>query len=266
MSHRSTLRRLPGAPRVLLHEAGGRRARYTRALTGASDRRRRALDALAFAPVAVAGPSGLPRTDGWPWPDARPDEVQAALRHHFPALVIHGAVVPRQPGRQRLSLLCHAAGNPIVVKLGTEQAALDAEYRALELLAADPLPGIATPRPLGVGVLLDAASAGAASIVFVAASALGIRAQRPAIDAPLLTFESDLAARLGSLPATEPRDDDHVPLHGDLTPWNLRRTSRGLALFDWEAVGWGPRGSDIAHYRRASAEIRRRPRRPGAPA
>jgi thiamine kinase-like enzyme len=46
-------------------------------------------------------------------------------------------------------------------------------------------------------------------------------------------------------------------VHGDLTPWNLRRTPRGLVLFDWESTGWGEPGSDLALYRRSCDEVRR---------
>jgi aminoglycoside phosphotransferase (APT) family kinase protein len=257
MTDRSTLRRLPGVPRVRLHAAGGRRARLTRALTGASDWRRGVADALAFTGVALTGTAILPEGSQWGWPHAGPDEITAALRTHFPALVILGAVLPRQSGRRRLSLFCHAAGNPLVVKLGNDQASFRTENHALELLTANPLPGIATPRPFGVGVLTTTSgTAESEAIAYVAASALGLHTQRPAIDAPLRTFESDLADRLGSLPAPGGRHPDLVPVHGDLTPWNLRRTDRGLALFDWESVGWGPRGSDIAEYRSASDQIR----------
>jgi thiamine kinase-like enzyme len=52
-----------------------------------------------------------------------------------------------------------------------------------------------------------------------------------------------------------------VPTHGDLAPWNLRRSPYGLALFDWEAAGWRPPGHDVDHYRRACAELRPRARR-----
>lgn len=263
MAERSTLRRVPGVPRVVLRADGGRRARLTRTLTGASDWRRGLIDALAFSRVAVVGPGSLPDAEDWGWPAMGADEVRHALRVHFPALRVLGAVLPRQTGRRRLSLLCHAAGSPMVVKLGTDDAAARTEHRALELLTADPLPGIATPRPLGVG-LLESPDDGP-PIAFIATTALGLRTQRPAIDAQLRTFESDLATRLNSLPAPDKPVAGSIPVHGDLTPWNLRWTSRGLALFDWEAVGWGAPGSDLERYRQASDEIRPRWRRSAGP-
>ncbi|MGI9645942.1 MAG: phosphotransferase [Ilumatobacteraceae bacterium] len=248
------LRRVPGSPRALVHRAAGRRALRTRSLAGAADWRRAVADRLAFASVAIAGPAALPASNGWDWPRVGTDELAHALRRDLPGLTLVGAVLPRQPGRHRLSLLCHAAGNPLVVKLGDDEQAFLAEHRALELLVADPLPGIATPRTLGSGRL--ATTELADPITWHATSALGLGAQRPAIDEPLHTFESDLGSRLAGLPRPPSTPDDAVPVHGDLTPWNLRRTSRGLALFDWESAGWGPPGSDLATYRAASAEVR----------
>ena len=37
-------------------------------------------------------------------------------------------------------------------------------------------------------------------------------------------------------------------MHGDLTPWNLRRERERLVLIDWERAGWGPVGADQTLY------------------
>lgn len=40
-----------------------------------------------------------------------------------------------------------------------------------------------------------------------------------------------------------------VPMHGDLTPWNLRRTVDGrTVLFDWEHANYGPPYADLVRY------------------
>jgi hypothetical protein len=45
-------------------------------------------------------------------------------------------------------------------------------------------------------------------------------------------------------------------MHGDLTPWNLRRTSEGvLFLLDWEEAGWGPPRADEVLYRATAAVL-----------
>jgi thiamine kinase-like enzyme len=96
----------------------------------------------------------------------------------------------------------------------------------------------------------------------LATTALGLDGQRPAIGETLRSFQADLGDRLQSLPRRPGElGDELVPVHGDLAPWNLRRTSRGLALFDWEAAGWGHSGADLAHYRGVCEGLRRRRRR-----
>lgn len=45
-------------------------------------------------------------------------------------------------------------------------------------------------------------------------------------------------------------------MHGDFTPWNLRRLANGdLALLDWEGAGWGPPGADEVLYRAAATAV-----------
>ena len=122
----------------------------------------------------------------------------------------------------------------------------------MALLTDRPLPGIATPKVLATGSI-------DVDVAFLATDALGLDRQRPAIDEPLRSFERDLAERFASLPRPAGVALDAVPVHGDLTPWNLRRTGRGLALFDWEAAGWGAAGSDLDEYRRACSELAQPP-------
>ncbi len=247
--------RFPGSQRVLLHRAAGRRARTVRTLTGSSDWRRDAAERVGGMLVALAGTRWLPAAD-WAWPSRSADALAADLRRSMPGLRIVGAVTPRQEGRRRLSLLCRYAGNPVIVKLGADEpgGSMSTEADVLRLLTDRPLPGIDTPIVIAAGALdIDGAT-----VDFLATSAVGLGAQRPALDAPLRTFESDLTQRLSSLAPTGRATgaDAMVAVHGDLTPWNLRRTRRGLALFDWEAAGWGPAGSDLDHYRASCDAVR----------
>lgn len=259
----TTLRRFPGSQRLLLHPDGGRRSRGVRALTGASDWRRDLLDRFGAALVAVTGPRVWPTSEGnWTWPSLSPEALVDALRPSMPAVRVLGAVMPRQPGRRRVSLLCQHAGNPVIVKLGVEQpgTSMHTEAAVLTLLTKRPLPGIATPQVIATGQIDididDHDDEFHGPIQFLATSAIGIGSQRPAVDASLRTFEDDLADRLSTLARPDGDTSGLVPVHGDLTPWNLRRTPRGLALFDWEAAGWGEAGSDLAMYRTACDGVR----------
>jgi hypothetical protein len=260
-------RRVPGSRRMFIAADSGRAARRLRSLSGSSDWRRGALDRVGMAAVAVLGPAPLPVASPLHWPAVSYGELGEALRSKLPGLRPVGLVAPRQPGRRRLSLLARMTGNPVVVKLGDGDDQLEREAAALELLAAHPIPGIATPIPIALGAMTCAGS----TVTYLATTAISLGRQRPAIDAPLRTFERDLASRLSSLPrplaassagdraadsGSNGETGELVPVHGDLTPWNLRRTSHGLALFDWESVGWGPPGSDLATYRTACDSVR----------
>jgi Ser/Thr protein kinase RdoA (MazF antagonist) len=248
-----TLRTVPLSRRFVVSAGAGRRARRVRTLAGTSDWRRNSLDALGAAVVFVAGTRTLRASPGWRWPELDLDTIQHEVRATLPGLRVDAAVMPRQPDRARLSLLCRMPGRSgdvdVVVKLANVADGLGNEALALSLLSDRPLPGIATPAVLATG-FLDT------DITYLATDALGLGRQRPALDEPLRSFERDLAERLAALPRPAGTPDDAVPVHGDLAPWNLRRTGRGLALFDWEEARWGAAGSDVEYYRRSCAELR----------
>ena len=50
--------------------------------------------------------------------------------------------------------------------------------------------------------------------------------------------------------------------HGDLTPWNLRRSHRGTWLIDWEDAGWAPPGADDVYFRATIATMGRQAAHP----
>ena len=245
--------RYPFSRRFTLARGTDRRARRVRLLAGASDWRRDLLDRAGSAAVGVVGTRPWPTTVAWPWPAQGPTELVECLHDALPGLDIVAAAAPRQTGRARLSVLGTWHGADLVVKLGRPDDGIETEVVALRLLAEDPLPSIATPSVVAAGHLDDGERT-----AYIATSALGLDGQRPAIDEPLYAFEADLAERLRRLPRPSDGRPDDIPTHGDLAPWNLRRTGRGLALFDWEDAGWRPPGSDLAHYRRTCAELRRR--------
>ncbi len=284
------LRHYPGAKRLLVHVDAGRSGRHVRSLTGASDWRRELADRTGAAIIATAGVAPLRHADGWAWPRCSVTDLVEALRSELPGFRLLGATTPRQPGRQRLSLLGRAAGTLTVIKLGTgshpapnesstnesstnsagteesSTGSLATEAAVLQMLETHPLPGIATPVVLAAGTIScrtnpstttpSTATDAPADIEFVATTSIAIGSQRAAVDAPLRTFTADLGTRLADLPRPSGASRDAVPIHGDLTPWNLRRTRRGLALFDWESAGWGPASFDLDTYRRACDEVR----------
>ena len=238
----------PLSSRFTIAADAPRSARRVRMLSGTSDIRRELLDRGGSFAVATFGTKVWRATDAWPWPTIDPEALTELLGGHLPGLDIVAAAAPRQRGRHRLSLLCRHDGADVIVKIGDTGDGLENEAATLALLDRDPLPCIATPRLLASGSI--------ESVAFVATDALGLSGQRPALDEPLRTFEDDVAQRLRALPRPANAEPDAVPIHGDLAPWNLRRTAHGLALFDWESAGWGRPGSDIDHYRRTCAGLR----------
>ncbi len=245
--------RYPLSRRFTLARGASRRARRVRFLAGASDWRRDLLDRVGSTAIGIAGTGIWPVEAAWPWPAPQPTELVERLHDALPGLDIVAAAAPRQAGRTRLSVLGTWHHADIVIKFGQPDDGIETEVAALRLLEQDPLPSIATPAVVASGVLDDGEH-----IAYLATTAVGLDGQRPAVDEPLYTFESDLAERLRGLPRPAGGHPDDIPTHGDLAPWNLRRTGRGLALFDWEDAGWRPPGSDLAHYRRTCDELRRR--------
>jgi Phosphotransferase enzyme family len=245
----------PLSRRLTLRSDAGRSARRVRLLAGTSDWRREALDRAGSAAIAMLGTRRWRTAAPWEWPGCSPSELVDELDATLPGVSILAAAAPRQRGRARLSLLGRWDGRTIVVKFGEPGDGLEVEATALAMLTDDPLPAIATPAVIATGTL-----SGLGDVAYLATSALGLDGQRPALDEPLHVFESDLADRLRDLPRPPDCPAEWIPTHGDLTPWNLRRTGFGLALFDWEAAGWRPAGTDLDHYRRACAALRRSPR------
>lgn len=67
---------------------------------------------------------------------------------------------------------------------------------------------------------------------------------------PLRQILAEIQTSLSNLPQPPSTPSQWTPMHGDLTPWNLRQGRDGtLYLFDWERAGWGPPGADEVLYR-----------------
>src|SRR5690606_20954278 len=64
---------------------------------------------------------------------------------------------------------------------------------------------------------------------------------------------TEIDSALGSWPRGPDVPPHWRPMHGDLTPWNLRETMGRLFLIDWEHVKWAPPHADNILYRVAAA-------------
>jgi hypothetical protein len=83
----------------------------------------------------------------------------------------------------------------------------------------------------------------------------------PAKRPPLDEILAEVREVLRPLPRRDDLPHHWVPIHGDFTPWNLRRTRRGLTLFDWEFAGWGPEEADEVLFVESAIYLGQRVRR-----
>ena len=153
--------------------------------------------------------------------------------------------------RGGLALLLLRRGRPFAfVKLRRESGeSLDLEARATEAAWQSRPRAFRVPQPLAHGQ--------EGGWTYFAVSALPPRLHRVPNDPPLYEVVGDVVAALASIPRPAGTPAHWQPMHGDLTPWNLREISgAGLYLIDWEDSGWGPPGADATLYTAASCALR----------
>lgn len=253
---RTDLRVVPAtAGRVRVNAAAGRAAAQIVGLTDATTLRRRIAATMSTWLVRLGG-TALLSSAGPDWTRAAPSVLEAALRAHAPGLTVLGAVLPRQPDRPHMMVFGRSLGTLVVAKIDAEPDAIAHEADVLRMLMERPIPAIRTPMVLSAGPLdLGVGTAEAHTMV----TAVVARSSSPAFAEALPWLERDLGDRLGDLPRPAGSPDHWVPCHGDLAPWNLRRTPYGLSLFDWEAAGFGPPGFDRAYYEACNAALGKLP-------
>ena len=161
------------------------------------------------------------------------------------------AVYHRRPaGRQGFNLLALRDGEPrayLKLRVGGG-ARLANEYRALECVRAYGPKTFKAPECLLLGEH--------AGWHYLALTALPVRPHRPPRHARLEPVVREIDAALHTLPRGAETPAHWRPMHGDFTPWNLRRLDDGpLVLFDWEDAGWGPPGADVVLFRSSEAAL-----------
>lgn len=199
----------------------------------------------AWALVAVFGPRLVARRgtvwrppmglDGW-------HELCQAWRRDVGDFTVAAIYERPQASRSGVSVLLLSGGVPIAfVKSRLEEAGLDNERRALLALGGRPRHSFSTPVPLAYGER--------GGWHWLALSPLPPRPLGPAKRPPLHDIVADIQTGLEGVLDPDGAPAGWHPMHGDLTPWNLRRCRRGCAcLIDWEDVAWGPPGADWVYY------------------
>ncbi len=155
-----------------------------------------------------------------------------------------------QPGRRGFALLLLKGSEAVgFLKLREDSSdALRAERQALLSLAEFRPRTFTTPTVIDFGTVHG--------WQFLLTTALTSRPHRVPDGAPIMDIVSEIDSALSTLPKPSDATDAWRPMHGDFTPWNLRRTKEGrLILFDWEDASWGPEGADEVLFRATDAAV-----------
>ena len=215
-----------------------------------------------WALVSVLGPRVLPSGRGSWCPPMEPERwetVCEAWRRDIGPFDAVAVYERPQASRSGVSALLLDDGRPkAFVKLRHEGARLELSERVLTALAAAPSRHFQAPVPLASGAD-DAWD-------WLAVSPMPLFPHRPPRRPPLPRIVEDLQDRLAPVLDGRGVPSHWRPMHGDLTPWNLRRVGPwALWLLDWEEVGWGPAGADEVYYA-ATASVLLGARPPGVAA
>ncbi|HET7234496.1 MAG TPA: hypothetical protein VFJ16_31075, partial [Longimicrobium sp.] len=209
----------------------------------------------AAAWIAHGGARVLPpRVVSWtpPMPAEAWAALLARLREVAGAFDAVAVWERRQPGRGGVGLLLGGARGPrAFVKLRPAPApGLEMEARVLRAAAT------AAPRAFRLPALLGAGGDGAWRWIALEVIPPFHRVPRRP---PIGRVAAGVAALLRHFPAAG-APPHWAPMHGDLTPWNLREDAAGrLWLYDWERAGWGPPGADAVLYHATAAAVRAGP-------
>lgn len=245
----------PGGP--LLVPVGSRRAALAAlALYPACRPRALVAQRVARGLVRLAGARALPgRRTGWraPMEPAAWEALAGRLESVAGRWDALAALERPQPGAEGFSLLPLAGGRPLAfAKVRREADPVRSEAAALERVAASGPTGFLAPRLAWVGEV-DGWHA-------IVVEAVIEGPHRPAMDVDPEAVAEEVAGALEGLPRPPGIPAGWRPMHGDFTPWNLRRRSDGrLVLVDWEAAGWGPPGSDAVLFRSVRAALGGKP-------
>jgi hypothetical protein len=212
-----------------------------------------------WAAARIFGGRALPGTRE-EWRPPVPVETFAALREQISAAIGRAPdafAVYERPQRERaggLTLLACAGPDSLLVRARTDPAELALDRRISEAYAEQPAGTFRVPRVTGAGE--------AGGWHWIGYEAITTRPHAPVRRAPegLIAEVAGLVERAVERPAGTPSHWHGG--HGDLTPWNLRRSTTGTWLIDWEDAGWAPPGSDQVYFAAVVAALRRGPVRP----
>lgn len=245
----------PGWKHIMVPQSSTNAALAAMTIYTGSKRRSLLFQRLALSLVSTFGPKALPgKAVRWqpPMGESVWDGLLAEWRQELRAFDALAVSLRRQTSRAGFAVLL-IDGADTVAFIKTQPGPTDelsAEYRAQKQMYASKPRSFRVPAPRVVGEL--------GGWAYLAMDPLPARIHMPAMDAPLDLVLGDIqrGIDLDTRPATIPAH--WIPMHGDLTPWNLRQFGDERYLLDWERVGWGPPGADEALFCVANAALRHR--------
>lgn len=214
----------------------------------------RAFHAVAWRAAGVGGARLLPgRARAWAPPMG--DDTWAALVQRWEDDVgrVDAIAVYERPQRARsgvAALLVRDGTGVAFVKVRRgDVAALRRENAVLEALTERPLPGVWTPAPRSLGEV-DGWS-------YLMTTAFRSALHRPARGVDIAALSREIEASLAGVVVPSGEPAHWRPMHGDLTPWNLRDVDgTGTVLIDWEDAALGPPEADATLYAATCAALR----------
>jgi hypothetical protein len=194
------------------------------------------------------------------WQPALSEQAFAELRTQLQAAIGRapdGFASYESPQREPttgLTLLACAGPDSLLVRVRPTTTELALERDLSEHAANHPARTFRVPRVAGSGAV--------DGWHWIGYHAIATRPHAPVRRAPAALY--DEISTLVEAVATRPRGtpDHWRGAHGDLTPWNLRRSNTGTWLIDWEDARWAPPGTDEVYFAAIIAATRPGPVRP----
>ncbi|MFD0685142.1 phosphotransferase [Actinomadura fibrosa] len=208
---------------------------------------------LLFGAVAVAGPRVIPgtRVGGEPPGGAALWQALSSRVGPFDGLALYER--PQGSRTGVAAVLLHRGRPAGFLKVRDEPDTLDREVRALSAFPGGQAAGFRVPK------VLDRDETHGSHWMLI--EAMPPRPARPLRGTVLAVLVAQIQRRLAVVVPRPPGTPDHwLPMHGDLTVWNLRRCGAGLPwLIDWEDARWAPPGADRVYYEATHTAVFGRP-------